>query len=95
MHKRNFKDYIIIAIKGMAMGAADVVPGVSGGTMAFILGIYEELVESIRAAGRPPMAVGGCRCQAAARASQGIGVASLLSALVASQRRGDRFWAVH
>jgi len=30
------------------MGAADVVPGVSGGTMAFILGIYEELLESIR-----------------------------------------------
>jgi len=36
------------------MGSADVVPGVSGGTMAFILGIYEELVESIRAVGRPP-----------------------------------------
>jgi putative membrane protein len=31
------------------MGAADVVPGVSGGTMAFILGIYEELIRSIRA----------------------------------------------
>lgn len=31
------------------MGAADVVPGVSGGTMAFILGIYEELIDSIRA----------------------------------------------
>ena len=30
------------------MGAADVVPGVSGGTMAFILGIYEELIRSIR-----------------------------------------------
>lgn len=30
------------------MGAADIVPGVSGGTMAFILGIYEELVDSIR-----------------------------------------------
>jgi putative membrane protein len=36
------------------MGSADVVPGVSGGTMAFILGIYEELVESVRAVGRPP-----------------------------------------
>ena len=34
------------------MGSADVVPGVSGGTMAFILGIYEELIFSIRAAGR-------------------------------------------
>lgn len=36
------------------MGAADVVPGVSGGTMAFILGIYEELIESIREFGQPP-----------------------------------------
>ena len=36
------------------MGAADVVPGVSGGTMAFILGIYEELIESIRSFARPP-----------------------------------------
>ncbi len=34
------------------MGAADVVPGVSGGTMAFILGIYEELIDSIRSFGR-------------------------------------------
>lgn len=34
-------------LKGMAMGAADVVPGVSGGTIAFITGIYEELIESI------------------------------------------------
>jgi putative membrane protein len=30
------------------MGAADVVPGVSGGTMAFILGIYETLIRAIR-----------------------------------------------
>jgi len=37
-------DYILIALKGMAMGAADVVPGVSGGTIAFISGIYEELI---------------------------------------------------
>jgi len=35
-------------LKGMAMGAADVVPGVSGGTIAFITGIYEELISSIR-----------------------------------------------
>jgi putative membrane protein len=35
-------------LKGIAMGAADAVPGVSGGTIAFISGIYEELVESIR-----------------------------------------------
>ena len=41
-------------LRGLCMGSADVVPGVSGGTMAFILGIYEELVESIRAVARPP-----------------------------------------
>jgi putative membrane protein len=41
-------------LRGVCMGAADVVPGVSGGTMAFILGIYETLVESIRRVGRPP-----------------------------------------
>jgi len=40
--------YILIWLKGFCMGAADVVPGVSGGTMAFILGIYEELIGAIR-----------------------------------------------
>ena len=44
---RRLKDYLVISLKGMAMGAADVVPGVSGGTIAFISGIYEELIESI------------------------------------------------
>jgi putative membrane protein len=44
---RNLKEYIVIGFKGMAMGAADVVPGVSGGTIAFISGIYEELLASI------------------------------------------------
>ena len=38
---------MVLFLKGMAMGAADVVPGVSGGTIAFISGIYEELLESI------------------------------------------------
>lgn len=47
MEKRNLLSYIIILFKGMAMGAADVVPGVSGGTIAFISGIYEELISSI------------------------------------------------
>jgi putative membrane protein len=37
----------VIGLKGMAMGAADVVPGVSGGTIAFISGIYEELLVAI------------------------------------------------
>lgn len=47
MQKRKFIEYIVISLKGMAMGAADVVPGVSGGTIAFISGIYEELLTSI------------------------------------------------
>jgi putative membrane protein len=47
MQVRRLADYIIITLKGMAMGAADVVPGVSGGTIAFISGIYEELISSI------------------------------------------------
>ena len=46
---RNFKDNILLFLKGLAMGGADVVPGVSGGTIAFISGIYEELLESIKA----------------------------------------------
>ncbi|MFC5044598.1 DUF368 domain-containing protein [Aquimarina hainanensis] len=45
--QRSLKDYLIITLKGLAMGAADVVPGVSGGTIAFISGIYEELIETI------------------------------------------------
>jgi putative membrane protein len=44
---RRIIDYLVITFKGIAMGAADVVPGVSGGTIAFISGIYEELIESI------------------------------------------------
>lgn len=47
MEDRRVLDYIFITLKGMAMGAADVVPGVSGGTIAFISGIYEELITSI------------------------------------------------
>ena len=47
MQERKFIHYFIISLKGMAMGAADVVPGVSGGTIAFISGIYEELLSSI------------------------------------------------
>ncbi|MCV6636821.1 DUF368 domain-containing protein [Candidatus Albibeggiatoa sp. nov. NOAA] len=39
---------IVLAAKGFCMGAADVVPGVSGGTMAFILGIYAQLLAAIR-----------------------------------------------
>lgn len=45
MQKRN---YLLLVLRGCAMGAADVIPGVSGGTIAFITGIYEELINSIR-----------------------------------------------
>jgi putative membrane protein len=45
---RKLNDYILLYLKGMGMGAADVVPGVSGGTIAFITGIYDELLLSIR-----------------------------------------------
>ena len=47
MQQRKLKHYLIITLKGIAMGAADVVPGVSGGTIAFISGIYEELLTAI------------------------------------------------
>ena len=42
------KNYLSVLLKGIAMGSADVIPGVSGGTIAFITGIYEELINSIK-----------------------------------------------
>lgn len=48
MPLKSINTYIIIALKGFCMGAADVVPGVSGGTMALILGVYEKLIDAIR-----------------------------------------------
>ena len=45
--QRNLLQYLVITLKGIAMGMADVVPGVSGGTIAFISGIYEEFVNSL------------------------------------------------
>jgi putative membrane protein len=50
---RSLRQYGGLVLRGLAMGASDIVPGVSGGTMAFILGIYEELIDSIRTVGRP------------------------------------------
>lgn len=46
--QRTAKDYIFIALKGFAMGAANVIPGVSGGTIALVAGIYEELINSLK-----------------------------------------------
>ncbi len=48
MNLQNARHYLMVGLRGMAMGAADVIPGVSGGTIAFITGIYEELVQSIK-----------------------------------------------
>lgn len=50
--KRSLCGYLAVTLRGFCMGAADIVPGVSGGTMAFIMGIYEELIDSIRMFGR-------------------------------------------
>ena len=47
MAQRSAKEWLGLVLKGMAMGAADVVPGVSGGTVAFITGIYQELLKTI------------------------------------------------
>jgi putative membrane protein len=46
--RRSFVDYIGLFARGFAIGLSNIVPGVSGGTMALILGIYEELINSIR-----------------------------------------------
>jgi uncharacterized membrane protein len=46
---RRPKDYLLLYFKGVSMGGADVIPGVSGGTIAFITGIYEELIDSLKA----------------------------------------------
>lgn len=51
--KRTLRQYAGLTLRGICMGAADIVPGVSGGTMAFILGIYEELINSIKTLGDP------------------------------------------
>lgn len=44
---KNVFNYLLVTIKGICMGAADVIPGVSGGTIAFMTGIYDNLVGSI------------------------------------------------
>ena len=48
----HFRDFIMIFLKGMSMGAADIVPGVSGGSIALITGIYEKLLDSIKSIDR-------------------------------------------
>jgi uncharacterized membrane protein len=43
-----YKKFIYLAFKGFAMGAANVIPGVSGGTIALVTGIYQELIDSLK-----------------------------------------------
>ncbi len=45
----NIKNYLPIFLKGMAMGIAEIIPGVSGGTIAFITGIYERFIGALQA----------------------------------------------
>ena len=45
---RSKLDFILITLKGFTMGATNVIPGVSGGTIALITGIYEELINSLK-----------------------------------------------
>jgi putative membrane protein len=52
MANRRLGEYFLLGARGIAMGAADVIPGVSGGTIAFITGIYEELINSIKSVDR-------------------------------------------
>lgn len=49
--QRSGVEHLLLILRGMAMGAADVVPGVSGGTIAFITGIYDELLHSLKSIG--------------------------------------------
>ncbi|RPD98204.1 DUF368 domain-containing protein [Aureibaculum marinum] len=47
-NERTFSDKVFLFIKGLAMGAANKVPGVSGGIVAFVAGFYEELIYSLQ-----------------------------------------------
>lgn len=49
--QQDWRIWLSVYIKGLAMGAADIVPGVSGGTIAFITGIYERLIDALKAIG--------------------------------------------
>ncbi len=48
LRKKEQRDWLFLFLKGAAMGAADVVPGVSGGTIAFITGIYARLLNALK-----------------------------------------------
>ena len=50
----SLRDVAILFFQGLAIGAANVIPGVSGGTLALIFGFYEKLIDSIKMLGRGP-----------------------------------------
>lgn len=50
----SFRDVVTLFFQGVAIGAANVIPGVSGGTLALIFGFYEKLIDSIKMLGRRP-----------------------------------------
>lgn len=53
VNERDFIAWVGVYVRGLAMGIAEVIPGVSGGTIAFVSGIYTELLTSISALGPP------------------------------------------
>lgn len=55
--QRTLKGYLGITARGLLMGAADAVPGVSGGTIAFMTGIYHELIYSLKQCGPEALTV--------------------------------------
>jgi putative membrane protein len=55
--KRTTSQSAVLFVKGMMMGAADTVPGVSGGSIAFMTGIYEELIYSLKQCGPTALSI--------------------------------------
>ncbi len=82
---RSLRQNLLLFLKGIAMGAADVVPGVSGGTIAFISGIYLELIDTIKSLNLQTLRVLRSHGLAAAwRSINGNFLAVLLSGVLTS-----------
>ena len=79
----NLKDSLVVYLKGLVMGSADVVPGVSGGTMALILGIYETLILSLQQLSGPAFwkALRGLKVAAAFEAVNGRFLVALVAGI--------------
>lgn len=75
-------DFIRHAVFGFFMGAADTVPGVSGGTVAFVCGIYERLIDAIRDASRAAVHVVRGRRRAAVTQLRELDLALLVPLLL-------------